>query len=252
MRSAGGGVAGWAGEPGVSQGMGQGCSAGVLLGRQEGREEGRGACRRERQWAVGVARKLWTVSRGYTRDSARGFQRATRLVTTLQVREKERGAHRLPQGQAGTHQSAVAGPAQDSDLAGLAEHLPAVEACREADCRPAGEGQGQGRPGWRCQPLCRRRGCWVHGRSGAAAAARGRGGGSSGWGRRAARLRARAERCGLHTCAMVRGGSLARTETETAWGRVLGLHLIMLVLEIVDLATDKLDLLDVAADCPAG
>ena len=35
-------------------------------------------------------------------------------------------------------------------------------------------------------------------------------------------------------------------------GRVLGLHLVMLVLEIVDLATDKLDLLDVAADCPAG
>lgn len=140
-----------------------------------------------------------------TRGKAHGFQRATRLVATLQAREKERGAHRLPQGQAGTHQSAVAGPAQDSDLAGLAEHLPAGGACHGADCRPAEEGQGRGRPGWRCQPLCRRRGCWVHGRSGAAAAARGRGGESSGWGRRAARPRARAERCGLHTCATVRG-----------------------------------------------
>jgi hypothetical protein len=35
-------------------------------------------------------------------------------------------------------------------------------------------------------------------------------------------------------------------------GRILGLHLVVLVLERVDLAADKLDLLDVAGDCPAG
>ena len=48
------------------------------------------------------------------------------------------------------------------------------------------------------------------------------------------------------------GGSLAGTGRARHGGRVLGLHLVVLALERVDLATDKLDLIDVAGNCPAG
>lgn len=61
------------GEPGEIQDTGQGCSAEESRGLQEDRGEDLGACRQERQWAVGAGRNLDIVSFG----TARGLQRCS-------------------------------------------------------------------------------------------------------------------------------------------------------------------------------